>query len=136
MARQLVIDDRELIEIVDKNGNVTGGFMWNAADLDIIKRADTVQKKFEQLDLPASDDPEGLDKMTGTVKTLFDELLNTQGAADDLFKNCNPWTPCKDGRFFCEYVLEQLVKFIETEMNVRIKKSTSRIRNYTAKYRK
>ena len=62
--------------------------------------------------------------------------MNTQGASDDLFKHCNPWTPYKDGRFFCEYVLDQLVKFIESEMNVRIKKSTSRLRNYTEKYRK
>ena len=46
MAKQIVIDDREYIEIVDKNGTVTGGFMFNPADLDIIKRADTVQKKF------------------------------------------------------------------------------------------
>ena len=130
MAKQIVIDDREYIEIVDKNGTVTGGFMFNPADLDIIKSADTVQKKFEELELPADDDPDGLDKMSGTVKELFDELLNTQGASDDLFKHCNPWTPYKDGRFFCEYVLDQLVKFIESEMNVRIKKSTSRLRNY------
>lgn len=136
MAKQIVIDDREYIEIVDKNGTVTGGFMFNPADLDIIKRADTVQKKFEELELPADDDPDGLDKMSGTVKELFDELLNTYGASDDLFKHCNPWTPYKDGRFFCEYVLDQLVKFIESEMNVRIKKSTSRLRNHTEKYRK
>lgn len=136
MARQITIDDREYIEIVDKNGTKTGEFMWNPSDFDIIKRAEAVQKKFGDLDVPASDDPEALGKMTAPVKKLFDELLNSKGASEELFKYSNPWSPCADGRFFCEYVLDQLIQFIENEMNVRIKKSISRVRNYVGKYRK
>ena len=84
MARQITIDDREYIEIVDKNGTKTGGFMWNPSDFDIIKRAETVQKKFGDLDIPGADDPEALDKMTAPVKALFDELLNSKGASEEL----------------------------------------------------
>ena len=84
MARQITIDDREYIEIVDKNGTKTGGFMWNPSDFDIIKRAEAVQKKFGDLDVPASDDPEALGKMTAPVKELFDELLNSKGASEEL----------------------------------------------------
>ena len=38
MARELVLDTREWIEIKDTRGNVTGGFYWNPSDLDVAKR--------------------------------------------------------------------------------------------------
>ena len=52
MGKQLVLDNREWIDIVDSKGNVTGGFYWNPADLDIVKRYEKVAAEFEKIQLP------------------------------------------------------------------------------------
>ena len=136
MARQLKIDDREWIEVTDAAGNVTGGFWWNPSDLDIIKRCEKTLNFFETAQIPDVDtDLDKLYEFTDQVKTAFDELLNSSGASDVLFKNANPLTPRPDGTLHCQYVLDVLVDFISKEMNTRIKKSSSRVKKYTDKYK-
>lgn len=135
MARQLRIDDREWIEVTDAAGNVTGGFWWNPSDLDIIKRAEKTLSFFETAELPDVDtDFDKLYEFTNQVKKEFDDLLNSEGASDVLFKNANPLTPRPDGTLHCQYVLDVLVNFISKELNTRIKKKSSRVKKYTDKY--
>lgn len=52
MARQIKIDDREWIEIVNSSGEVTGGFYWNPSDLDIVKRCEKVMDFFDGMEVP------------------------------------------------------------------------------------
>ncbi len=137
MARQITLDDRELIEITDSAGNITGSFFGNPSDFDIIKRCDVAAKFFENAKIPdASAGPDEIYQFSDEVKKVFDNLLNSQGASDVLFKNANPLSPCADGTLYCQYVLEVLISFIEKEFNTRIKKVSSRVKKYTDKYTK
>lgn len=131
MARQLVLDSQEWIEIINKNKEVVGGFYWNPSDLDIVKRAKKVIDYFNNVGV---DDNTDIFVLSEEVKKQFNYLLQNDNAADELFKYSNPFTPLPNGTFFAEYVLDTVVSFIETEMGTRMKKSAARIKRYTEKY--
>lgn len=136
MARQITLDDREKIEIVNSEGEVTGWFWWNPSDLDIVKRCEKVMDFFEHMQVPQKGDTtETLFALSDTIKQQFDYLISP-GASESLFKYANPLSPREDGSLFAEYVLKQLVSFIESELNIRMKKTTANIEKYTAKYNK
>jgi len=136
MARQITLDDKEYIEIVNSKKEVTGGFWWNPSDLDIVKRCDKVMEFFEHMEVPeGKDDADIMFKISDIIKNQFNYLISP-GAADELFKNCNPLSPRDDGTLYCEYVLNVIVAFIESQLNVRMKRTTSRIKKYTDKYEK
>ncbi len=136
MARQITLDDREKIEIVNSDEEVTGWFWWNPSDLDIVKRCEKVMDFFEHMQVPQKDDTtETLFALSDTIKQQFDYLISP-GASENLFKYANPLSPREDGSLFAEYVLKQLVSFIESELNIRMKKTTANIEKYTAKYNK
>lgn len=134
MAKQIKIDSREWIEIVNSNGEVDGGFYWNPSDLDIVKRCEKVMDFFEHLEAPEKDDKtDALFLLSDTIKQQFEYLISP-GASDTLFKYANPLSPREDGSFYAEYVLGQIVEFIQSELNVRIQKATSKIDQYTKDY--
>ena len=133
MARQIKLESLEWIEIVDADNNVTGSFLWNPADLDIVKRCEKVLESFEHMEIPKEEDEQMIFALSDEIKRQFDYLLNSN-ASETLFEKCNPFSPRPDGALYAEYVLDVLVKFIETELDVRMKKTTSRIKKYTAKY--
>jgi hypothetical protein len=135
MARQISLNDREYIEIVNSKKEVTGGFWWNPSDLDIVKRCEKVMKFFEDMKIPEQGGEAAIFAVSDTIKEQFDYLISP-GASEELFKHCNPLSPREDGTLYAEYVLSVIVKFIESEMNVRVKKTTSRIDKYTKKYEK
>ncbi len=135
MARQLQLDDREWIEITNSDGQVTGGFFWNPSDLDIVKRCEKVMDFFEHLEIPAgSSKMETIFLVSDAIKQQIDFLI--PGSAETLFKNINPLSPRSDGTLFAEYVMQQLTEFIESELNIRMKKTTEKIKQYTEKYSK
>lgn len=136
MARQIKIDDREWIEIINSRKEVTGGFYWNPSDLDIVKRCEKVMDFFGSINLPEGEDETGkLFALSDEIKSQFDYLISP-GASDTLFKYANPLSPREDGSLYAEYVLERIVAFIESELNVRMKKTTAKIEQYTKGYRK
>ena len=130
MARQIKLDTRELIEITDSDGNVTGHFHWNPADLDIVKRFDKVVEFFNTLEVKDSN----VDEISEAIKQA-NYLFDSPDAAENLF-TCNPLTPRTDGTYYFEYVFNTLADFIKSELNVRMPKVTKRIQKYTAKYKK
>ena len=131
MARQIKLDTRELIEIVDSDGNVTGRFRWNPADMDIVKRFEKTVDFFNSLELKDGD----IDSVSGAIKEQVNFLLDSPDAAETLF-SCNPLTPRSDGTYYFEYVFNALADFIKSELNVRVTKVTKRIKKYTDKYEK
>lgn len=133
MARQITLNDQEWIEIVNSKKQVTGGFWWNPSDIDIVKRCEKTIDFFNNVSIPEGD-KEALFKLSEQVKQQFNFLLNSENAADTLFERSNPFSPREDGTLYAEYVLNTLTKFIESEFNVRMKKTTSRIKKYTEKY--
>lgn len=135
MARQITLNDREWIEIVNSNKQVTGGFWWNPSDLDIVKRCEIAIEKLQKFELPKENGMDGIFAASDEMKKIFDDLLNSD-ASSELFKNCNPLSPCADGSLWCEYVMDVIVKFIESELDVRIKKANAKTRKYTEKYHK
>lgn len=130
MARQIVLEDQEWIEIVNKEKQVIGGFWWNPSDLDIVKRCENVIDSFNNISVTKESD---LFEVSEAIKSKFDYLLGTN-ASEELFKRCNPLSPRPDGTFFAEYVLDVISKFIRDELDVRMKKTTGRIKKYTEKY--
>ncbi len=135
MARQITLNDRERIEIVNAEGEVTGEFWWNPSDLDIVKRCEKVIEFFNNISVPEENSGEdALFALSDAIKEQFDYLISP-GASDTLFKYCNPLSPREDGTLFAEYVLEVLIRFVEQEMDVRMERTTFRIRKYTEKYR-
>lgn len=135
MAKQIVLDNREWIEIVDSSGNVTGGFFWNPADLDIVKRYENVAKEFENMQMPEGDEVEAVLKFAEDIERQFDYLLNAD-AAKVLFGGANPLSPRPDGTLLCEYVLSVVATFIEKELDVRVRKTSAKVKKYTDKYKK
>lgn len=134
MARQIKIDSREWIEIVNSNGDVTGGFYWNPSDLDIVKRCEKVMDFFEHMETPKKETgTDILFALSNTIKDQFDYLISP-GASETLFKHANPLSPREDGSLYAEYVLGQLVAFIESELDVRMKRTTARIEQHTKDY--
>ncbi len=131
MARQIQVNDQEWIEIINQEKEVTGGFWWNPSDLDIVKRCEKVIEHFGALEIKPDSD---LFAVSDEIKGQFNYLLDSPKAADELFKHSNPLTPRQDGELYAEYVLNLLVDFIGKEMNVRIQKSSARIKKYTEKY--
>ena len=131
MARQIKLDTRELIAIVDSDGNVTGRFRWNPADMDIVKRFEKSVDVFNSLVLKAGD----IDSVSGSITEQVNFLLDSPDAAETLF-SCNPLTPRSDGTYYFEYVFNALADFIKSELNVRVTKVTKRIKKYTDKYEK
>lgn len=132
MARQISLDEREWIEIVNSKKEVTGGFWWNPADMDIVKRCEKTIENFNNLEVTGKDE-NALFRTAEYIKEQFDYLISP-GASEELFKHCNPLSPREDGTLYCEYVLDILVNFIESEMNTRVKRTTDRIEKYTKKY--
>lgn len=136
MARQIKIDQREYIEIVNSNCEVTGGFYWNPSDLNIVKRCEKVMEFFEHMEVPKEEEKTDiLFALSDTIKEQFDYLISP-GASETLFKYANPLSPREDGSLYAEYVLGQIVTFIESELNVRMKKTTAKIEQYTKDYKK
>lgn len=131
MARQIKLDTRELIEIVDSDGNVTGRFRWNPADMDIVKRFEKTVDFFNSLELKDGD----IDSASDAIKEQMNYLLDSPDAAESLFL-CNPLSPRPDGTYYFEYVFNTLADFIKSELNVRVPKVTQRIKKYTDKYEK
>lgn len=131
MARQIKLDTRELIEIVDSDGNVTGRFRWNPSDLDIVKRFDSVVNFFNSMQVNENN----ADEISEAIKSQANYLLDSPDAAEELF-HCNPLTPRSDGTYYFEYVFNTLAEFVKSELKVRVPKVTSRMKKYTAKYEK
>lgn len=131
MARQIKLDTRELIEIVDSDGNVTGHFHWNPADLDIVKRFDSVVDFFNSMQVNENN----ADEISEAIKNQANYLLDSPDAAEELF-HCNPLTPRTDGTYYFEYVFNTLADFVKSELKVRVPKVTNRMKKYTAKYEK
>lgn len=136
MARQIKLDDREYIEIVNSAGQVTGGFYWNPSDLDIVKRCEKVMDFFEHMEVTEKDDRTSmLFALSDTIRQQFDYLISP-GASETLFKYANPLSPREDGSLYAEYVLMQIVAFIESELDIRMRKTTKKIEQYTKDYQK
>ena len=133
MARLIVLDSREWIEIKNSAGEVTGGFLFNPTDMDIIKRAEQIAKFFENVDVP--EDAEGLMKLNDDIRKQFDILLG-ESASGALFEHTSPMALREDGSWYCEYVLDVIIPFIEGEFNTRIKRANDRVAKYTRKYTK
>lgn len=132
MSRQITLDDQELIEIINSDGKVTGNFRWNPTDLDIVKRCEKVMDFFGAMKVENGKD--AIDAVSEEIKKQFDFILGTD-ASSELFKHCSPLSPKENGEFYCEYVLNTLIQFIESELNIRMKKTSSRIKKYTDKYK-
>lgn len=136
MARQIRIDDREYIEVVNSSGEVTGGFYWNPSDLDIVKRCEKVMEFFEHMEAPENDSGvDALFSLSDVIRQQFNYLISP-GSSDTLFKHANPLSPREDGSLYAEYVLGQIVAFIESELDVRMRKTTAKIEQYTKGYEK
>lgn len=131
MSKKISLDTRELIEVVDSRGVVTGFFHWNPADLDIVKCCDRVKQFFDELSLSENVSDEEMYQLSEETKEQFNFLLGSEDAADALFSG-NIFSPRDDGRTQAEYVFDVITKFIESEFKVRIKK----VNKYVAKYRK
>ena len=112
---------------------MTGGFYWNPSDLDVANRCEKVVEVFEKLHVDENAGDEELYKVSDEIKKQFEYLLNTDISA--LFQ-INPLSPRPDGTLYAEYLLDVITTFIETEMDVRIKRTSARIKKYTGKYKK
>lgn len=133
MARQITLDSQEIIEIKNSDGEVTGILRWNPTDLDIVKRCEKVMGFFGNMEV--KNDTSAIEIAAEEIKKQFDFMLGAN-ASEELFKHCNPLSPRENGEFYCEYVLNVLVRFIESEFDVRLKRTSSRIKKYTDKYKR
>lgn len=133
MSKQIILDDREYITIKNTRGEVTGGFYWNPADLDIVKRCEKVSEFFSSISAPETLDEAGVFQIADDIKNQFDYLLG-EGAAAELFKHCNPLSPRPDGKLYAVYLLEIVLNYVKAEINDRVGKMSPGVEKYAGKY--
>lgn len=140
MSRQIKLDDREKIEIVDADGVVTGFFRFNPTDTGIIDRFENLEKYFKdkQKYLSSIQDSKDFDinELIAEIKGEFDKLMNYEGAGETLFKNCSPLAIRPNGEIYSVYVMNTLLNFMKSEFKTRSKKAEANIGKYTNKYQK
>nr|DAI27732.1 MAG TPA: hypothetical protein [Caudoviricetes sp.] len=141
MARQIKLDDREKIEIVDADGNVTGYFRFNPTDTAIIERFENIEKYFKDkqkylASIQNGNDIDIINELIREIKIEFDKFLNYEGAGETLFKNCSPLAIRPNGEMHAVYVVNALINFIQSELKSRSKKAEANISKYTNKYQK
>lgn len=132
MAKQIVIDSGELYEIVNKQGEKIGEFVFYPTDVGLVERYEKVIDTLKKLQL---DDVSKLSVASSTVKEQLDYLFNAD-VSNTLFSKLNPFSPMANGEMYMETVVNTLGKIIEKEMNVNTEKLKKRIDKYTSKYTK
>ena len=133
MARDIVLEEREWINIKNPEGEITGGFYFNPTDFGIADRCDEVIKWFDELKIPEEFGNDERKELEKGIKDQFDYLLGGEASAQ-LFKFASPISMRVDGTLFAEYVLSVMTAFIEKEFTERTKKANKRIEKYTEKY--
>ena len=133
----IIIDDgSQEYTFTNKQGEVFAKFTLNGADTGIVERYENLQKYLEGYELEADENNviDKLNKLNEDLIQQFNLLLN-QDTSNTLFMRYTPTTLFANGDMFCEVAFENIGKFIEQELNVRIDKKMAKIRKATAKNR-
>lgn len=127
----IVIDDgSKVYNIKNKQGKILSQFSFRPTDTNIVDRYEEVQKFFNEFSFPEEMDIK-------EVENIFTDKMNYlvgSEMGDAFFSIMGPFSPMPGGRIFLEVCLESVIKVIEKEMNVHIKKGQSRVSKYTQKY--
>lgn len=137
MGNNIIIDDgAQEYTFTNKQGEVFAKFTLNGADTGIVSRYEELQKFLEsyELDVDEVNVIEKLDKLNADLIEQFNKLL-LQDTSNTLFMRYTPTTLFANGDMFCEVAFENIGKFIEQELDVRIEKKMAKIRKATAKNR-
>lgn len=112
-----------------------GSFTFNPTDLDIARRYDVFTEELEKLELSEDATLDDIYALSDKVRELVNYLLGFN-CADDIFKVCNPLSPCDGGELFVSVVMDGILEIINEYLDIRIKAKTARIKKATAKYTK
>lgn len=113
-------------ELKDESGAHIGAIRFNPADFDLIRRAEAVEKFFNEYQVPDDLTLEAFFACTDEIKKQFDFLLNRPVSAE-LFSVCNPMTLLADGSYYFTGVLAVILDLVRTETGKRIKASEKRV---------
>lgn len=165
MEQIRVNDGSKIYQIVNQNNEELGVFRFNPTDMGMLEKYNDVVERISKVlqglgggetEVPALPAPEGEGKapvdegedpaaavslLSRQTKEAMDEI---KAAVDELFGYdtssfwavCSPLTPLANGQFFIENVMDAVAQVIEKEMGQRAKKVQSKMRAYTAKYRR
>jgi len=134
---EIIIDDgSKIYDIKNKAGKLLGQFEFRPTDTNIVKRYEEVMKAFEELQIPEDGtDMEALETVGDTVVEKISYLIGAD-AEEAFFKILGPLSPLASGELFVENCLTAIASIIEKEMDIRLKKTKTRLNKYTQKYHK
>lgn len=136
MARSIIANIGEKIEVKNTAGETMGYFYFNPADVDLERRCEVASKRLDEISKEIKDGtPEEIRKLNRDIRSQMEYLLG-ESAADTLFKYNSPLAVMPDGNIYAMYISEIIFKFIAEEVEARTRKSEKMIRKYTDKYAK
>lgn len=130
-GNEIIIDDgSKVFNIKNKHGKVLSRFIFRPADTNITQRYDEVRQFFEKFKAPDEMSPEEIEQLF--IEKL-DYLVNAD-TKETFFGIMGPFSPMPDGRMFVEVCMDAICGVISRELDVRMKKTQSRVSKYTQKY--
>lgn len=130
-GNDIVIDDgSKVFNIKNKHGKVLSQFVFRPSDTNITQRYDEVRQFFEEFKAPDEMSPEKIEQLF--IEKL-DYLVNAD-TKETFFGIMGPFSPMPDGRLFVEVCMDAIYGVISRELDVRMKKTQSRVSKYTQKY--
>lgn len=123
------------VPIMD-DGREIGSFRFNPTDVDLIKRFEEAGDNIRnaKFDLEASD-KDTIFQFSDFLKEQLNYMLGFN-CADEIFRVCNPLSPCENGDLFIEVVMDGISSIIEQTTGERLAKKKAKIQKATAKYHK
>lgn len=147
---KIVVDDGSIrVPIENTAGEEIGAFTFRPTDIGIVKRYNESAEKFASVVEPldgAGINPDGtadesidgsIEAITEAENRLYDLCNYIFGGdmAGAFFGKMNPFSPV-GGKFYCEIAIENLGKFITAQFDEETKKVSTRVNNYTDRYKK
>ena len=134
---EIIIDDgSKVYDIKNKAGKVLGQFEFRPADTNIVQRYEEVAKNINNIDMQAEGtDEEKMRQVETAVVEQLDYLINAD-SKEAFFSIMGPLSPLASGEFFAENCITAIGGIIEKELDVRLKKTKTRVNKYAQKYHK
>lgn len=123
------------VDITNEKDEIIGTYEFLPSDPSLITKCEDFYTYLENRVIGEEDEKDNFATMNKEIKEQFDSFLGA-GNGESIFKTYQPMVILANGDFFFEVMLEEIVKDVEKELDVRIKKKQAKIKKLTANAKK
>lgn len=121
-------------QFTDEDGDIVSFFRLNPTDIAMVKRAEGMQKFFNELKQPTGDfSVEQFEKLNDRIEDEVCRLLGYD-AKKDVFGWLSATTVLPDGNMFGLLILETISDAVKPELEKRSRSMRESVEKYTKKY--